>query len=184
MDRRHHLRSLDRLPMSHAARRKDLHATPPPPRLRRRRACCRRSPPAPTMAGAASTRTGRSISRARRARSSGSNPHAEFDARLTARPALPADLAQAHACRRNRRGRRRAQAARGGPAADAQGPGLGDRARAADAHGSVEGRRDQAPASRSRCSASPSPARRARRCCAPSTCSSAARPTACALRRR
>ena len=81
-------------------------------------------------------------------------------------------------------GRRRWRgAAEGRAAADAQGPGLGDRTGAADAHA----RPGRCPRSRSAttsaCWASPSPAKRAMRCCAPNTCSSAGRSTACARAR-
>ena len=110
------------------------------------------------------------------------NPHAEIDARAAGRPEAAGRPGQAQAAgavgRRRRRG-----AAEGGAAADAQGPRLGDRTGAADAHGGLEGARDQDRRHASACSASPSPARRAMRCCAPSTCSSAARSTACARAR-
>ena len=109
------------------------------------------------------------------------NPHAEFDLETAADLALPPDLA--------RRTVPPQSASVDGPKllaerapADAQGPHLAHRARAVDAAGSVEGAPRSATATGSRCSATRRPARRAIRSCAPSTCSPAARPTACARR--
>ena len=91
------------------------------------------------------------------------NPHAELMLRLSARPGPAGRPGAGVRCRPNRRRSTRRKRARGDAAADAQGPGLGARARAAHAHGSVEGRRDQERARRSRRSATPSRPRRARR---------------------
>ena len=106
------------------------------------------------------------------------NPHVEFELELPADLKLPADLAQPRAAGADGAGRRRRSCwpRRSCP-----------RARTSvweielapltrmEAWQVAEIKPGDRPVA---CSASPSPARRARRCCAPSTCASAARPTA------
>ena len=74
----------------------------------------------PTTAGAASTRRGRSTSRARPRRSRGATRMSSSTSSVAPDLKLPADLAQRAVPAQSRAGRRR-RAAGGGPAADAQG---------------------------------------------------------------
>ena len=97
--------------------------------------------PGPTTAGAASTRTGRSTCEGIARKVVWRNPHAEFDLEIAADLALPADLASGTLPAQSASVDGAALLAERA-AADAQGPRLAHRARAADAHRGLEGRRD------------------------------------------